>query len=77
MKPFHLQVFLNEVPVERSVFQKDLGLHLDQNLDISKHIKVGLSPSKKKLFASMIALHKCFLFHLKALFVLKIFKILS
>ena len=29
VKPFHLQVFYNEVPVERSFSQKLLGLHLD------------------------------------------------
>ena len=42
MKPFHPQVFFNEVPVERRVSQKDLGLHhglhLDQKLDLRKHI---------------------------------------
>ena len=38
VKPFHPQVFLNEVPVERSHSQKHLGLHLDQKLDFSKHI---------------------------------------
>ena len=42
MKPFHPQVFFNEVPVERRVSQKHLGLHhglhLDQKLDLRKHI---------------------------------------
>ena len=33
-KPFNPQVFFNEVPVERSVSQKHLGLHLDQKLDL-------------------------------------------
>ena len=29
MMSFHTQVFFNDVPVERSVSQKHLGLHLD------------------------------------------------
>ena len=39
MKPFDPQVFFNDVPVEHSVSQKPLGLHLDQKLDFSKHNK--------------------------------------
>ena len=49
MKPFHLQVFFNEVPVEGSVSQKHLGLHLDQNLDISKHINEKISKAQKRI----------------------------
>ena len=55
----------------------------DQNGELLRfNLKVGLSPSKKKiLFASMTALQKwwknAFYFILKALFVLKIFKFLS
>ena len=37
VKHFDPQVFSNEVPVEYSVSQKPLGLHLDQKLDFSKH----------------------------------------
>ena len=47
MKPFHPQVFFNEVPVERSVSQKHLGLHLDQKLDFSKHINEKISKAQK------------------------------
>ena len=43
VKPFHPQVFFNEVPVERSVFQRNLGIHLDQTLDFSKHINEKIS----------------------------------
>ena len=35
VKPFHPEVFFNEVPLEHSVSQKHLGLHLDQKLDFS------------------------------------------
>ena len=47
VKPFHPQVFFNEVPIERSVSQKDLGLHLDQKLDFSKHINEKISEAQK------------------------------
>ena len=53
VKPFHPQVFFNEVPVERSVSQKHLSLHLDQKLDFSKDIneiskaQKGISVIKK------------------------------
>ena len=47
VKPFHPQVFLNEVPVERSHSQKHLGLHLDQKLDFSKHINEKISKAQK------------------------------
>ena len=40
---FSPQVFFNKVPVEPSVSQKHLGLHLDQKLDISKHINEKIS----------------------------------
>ena len=43
VKPFHPQVFFNEVPVERSVSQRNLGIHLDQTLDFSKHINEKIS----------------------------------
>ena len=42
-KPFNPQVFFNEVPVERSVSQKHLGLHLDQKLDFGNHINEKIS----------------------------------
>ena len=47
VKPFHSRVFFNEVPVERSVSQKHLGLHLDQKLDFSKHINEKISKVQK------------------------------
>ena len=47
VKPFHPHVFFNEVPVERSVSQKHLGLHLDQKLDFSKHINEKISKALK------------------------------
>ena len=47
VKPFHPQVFFNKVPVERSVFQKHLGLHLDRKLDFSKHINEKISKAQK------------------------------
>ena len=47
VKRFHPQVFFNEVPIERSVSQKDLGLHLDQKLDFSKHINEKISEAQK------------------------------
>ena len=42
-KSFHSQVFFNEVPVDRSVSQKHLGLHLDQKLDFCKQINEKIS----------------------------------
>ena len=39
--------FFNEVPVERSVSQKHLGLHLDQKLDFIKHINDKISKVQK------------------------------
>ena len=47
VKSFYSQVFFNEVPVERSVSQKHLGLHLDQKLDFSKHINEKISKVQK------------------------------
>ena len=47
VKSFHPQVFFNEVPIEPSVSQKDLGLHLDQKLDFSKHINEKISEAQK------------------------------
>ena len=47
VKFFYSQVFFNEVPVERSVSQKHLGLHLDQKLDFSKHINEKISKAQK------------------------------
>ena len=38
---------LNEVPVERSVSQTHVGLHLDQKLDFSKHINEKISKAQK------------------------------
>ena len=49
MKPFHPQVFVNEFPVERSVSQKHLGLHLDQKYDFSKHINEKISKTQKRI----------------------------
>ena len=47
VKPFHPQVFFNEVPIERSVSQKHLSLYLDQKLDFSKHINEKISVAQK------------------------------
>ena len=47
VKSFHHQLFLNEVPAERSVSQKHLGLHLDQKLDFSKQINEKISKAQK------------------------------
>ena len=47
MKPCHPQVFFNEVPIERSVSQKHLGLHLDQKLDFRKQIVEKISKTHK------------------------------
>ena len=47
MKPSHPQVFFNEVPIERSVSQKHLGLHLDQKLDFRKQIVEKISKTHK------------------------------
>ena len=49
VKPFHLQVFFNEVPLECSVFQKHLGLHLYQKLDFSKHHSEKISKAQKRI----------------------------
>ena len=49
MKPFHPQVFFNEFPVERSVSQKHLGLHLDQKYGFSKHINEKISKTQKRI----------------------------
>ena len=49
MKPFHPEVFFNEVRLEHSVSQKHLGLHLDQKLDFSKHINEEISNAQKGL----------------------------
>ena len=46
---FHPQVFFNEVPVERSVSHKHLGLHLDQKLDFSKFINEKISKAKNRI----------------------------
>ena len=48
LKPFHPQVFFNEVPVECSVFQKQLALYLDQKLDFSKHVNEKSLKHKKE-----------------------------
>ena len=47
IKPFHPQVFFNEVPVERSVSQEHLGLQLDQKFNFNKHIKEKISKAQK------------------------------
>ena len=47
MNPFHPQVFFNEFPVERSVSQKHLRLHLDHKLDFSKNINEKISTAQK------------------------------
>ena len=49
LKSFHTQVFFNEVPVERSVSQKHLGLHLDQKLDFTKYINKKISKAQKAI----------------------------
>ena len=46
-KSFHSQVSFNEVPVDRSVSQKHLGLHLDQKLDFRKQINEKISKGQK------------------------------
>ena len=47
LKPFYPQVFFNEVPVERRVSQKHLGLHLERQLDFSRHINEEISKAQK------------------------------
>ena len=47
INPFHRQAFFNEVPVERSVSQKYLGFHLDQELDFNKCINEKISKEQK------------------------------
>ena len=47
VEPFHPQIFFNEVPAERSVSQKYLGLHLNQKLDFSKHINEKIYKAEK------------------------------
>ena len=54
VKPFHPHVFFNEVPVKRCVSQKkrkekDIGLHLNQKLDFSKHINETISKAQKEI----------------------------
>ena len=51
VKPFHPQVFFNEVPVERSVSQNHLDLYVDQKLDFSKHINEKISKAQKGISA--------------------------
>ena len=48
--PFHPHVFFNQVPVERSVSQKYLGLHLDQKLDFSTFLKHKKEYQSLKIF---------------------------
>ena len=48
--PFHPHVFFNQVPVERSVSQKYLGLRLDQKLDFSKSLKRKKEYQSLKIF---------------------------
>ena len=47
VKPFHSQVFFNQVPVECSVSQKHLDLDLDQKFDFSKNINEKISKVQK------------------------------
>ena len=47
VKPFHPEVFFNEVQIERSVSKKHLGLHLDLKLDFSKHINKKICKTRK------------------------------
>ena len=48
MKPFHLKVFSNEVPIEHSVSKKHVGLHLDQKLIlVNTLMKKSLKYSKE------------------------------
>ena len=56
VKPFHPHVFFNEVPVQRCVSQKkkkkkkkEIGLHLNQKLDFSKHINETISKAQKEI----------------------------
>ena len=53
VKPFHPHVFFNEVPVKRCVSQKkkkkEIGLHLNQKLDFSKHINETISKAQKEI----------------------------
>ena len=46
---FHPQVFFNKVPVERSVSQKYLSLHLEQKLDFNKQINEKISKAQKTM----------------------------
>ena len=58
VKPFNLQVLFNEVPVERSISQKHLGLYLDQNLNFSNDINEKIS---QKEISVIKELHNFFL----------------
>ena len=49
MKAFHPQVFFNEFPLECSVAQKHLGLHLDQKYNFSKYINEKISKIQKRI----------------------------
>ena len=58
VKPFNLQVFFNEVPVECSISQKHLGLYLDQKLNFSNDINEKIS---QKGISVIKELHNFFL----------------
>ena len=47
VKYFYPEVFLKEVPIERSASQTQLDLHLDQKLDFSKHFNEKISKAQK------------------------------
>ena len=58
VKPFNPQVLFNEVPVERSISQKHLGLYLDQKLNFSNDINEKIS---QKGISVIKELHNFFL----------------
>ena len=53
VKPFRSQVFFNEVPVKRSVFQKYLGFHLDQKFDFNLNALMKKCLKHKKKYQSL------------------------
>ena len=50
-KPFHPHVFFNEVPVECSVSQKHLYLHLNEYLHFSKHFNEKISKVQRGIIS--------------------------
>ena len=47
VKPLQPQAFFNKTPIEQSVSQKHLDLHLNWKLDFIKHINEKISKTQK------------------------------